>query len=79
MQVKGEREKGKGKEKERDMDGRRECCGIRKYGREKEASEELERQEWSVKEGEVEQKMRQGEGGSGVMPFDRGGFKMGSW
>lgn len=26
---------------------------------------ELERQEWSVKEGEVEQKMRQGEGGLG--------------
>lgn len=29
----------------------------------REASEEMERQEWSVKEGEVEQKMRQGAGG----------------
>lgn len=39
---------------------------VEKYGngeKERELSEEFERQERSVKEGEVEQKMRQGEGG----------------
>lgn len=45
-----------------------------------ELSEEFERQEWSVKEGEVEQKMRQRERvREGIILFDRGGFRMGSW
>lgn len=35
----------------------------RERAKEWELSEEFERQEWSVKEGEVEQKMRQREGG----------------
>lgn len=61
MQVKAER-KREG-QRERGMDGRRECFGIRKYGRKKREPSELERQEWSMKEGEVEQKMRQAEGG----------------
>lgn len=42
------------------MDGRRECCGKGKYGRRKRERSELARQEWSVKKGEVEEKMRQG-------------------
>lgn len=48
----------------------RERGNVEEYGnikkrkeKEWELSEEFERQEWSVKEGEVEQKMRQREGG----------------
>lgn len=52
VQVKGERGGG--------MDGRRECCGIGKCGRRKRERSELARQEWSVKEGEVEEKVRRG-------------------
>ncbi len=37
--------------------------GKKRRAKEWELSEEFERQEWSVKEGEVEQKMRQREGG----------------
>lgn len=57
---------------------------MEKYGNKKKgkgrALEKSKKQEGSVKEGEVEQKMRhRGGEGAGVILFDRGGFSMGSW
>lgn len=73
------------RESEEAWTGEGKCWRIRKYEKrmkekEWELSEEFERQEWSVKEGEVEQKMRQRERvREGIILFDRGGFRMGSW
>lgn len=66
------------------MDGRGETLKnleIWKEGKKKNwRKKKLERQGRSVKEGEVEEKIKQREGGrEGVMLSDRGGFKMGSW
>lgn len=69
--------RGERKKKEETWTRERKCWKIRKYEKEKELSEEFERQECEGGRGGTENEA--GRGRAGVMLFDRGGFKMGSW